>query len=378
MSDLQLSFNGGPNSLTSSQALTTADNTTWTLGNLAGTTAASGNYVLLLSGAGIQDGFGNVLAASVSTDFTVNTVAPTAAITPVSPNPRNTAVDTMTITFSEPVSGFALSNLQLTLSGGANLLTSAQTLTTADNTTWTLGNLAGLTAASGSYTLTLSPTGIVDAAGNAQLAGALSTFALHAWQNTSNPLDVNDDGKITPIDALLVINYLNQHGSGPLPSTYTGPYYLDVNGDNAVTPLDALAVINYLNANLAPAVVGSTVVSDAAASAAVGGGAAEGSGRFSDEIAAAGISFSASSTSIASGPNGSLLARSGGGVAIVQPQIAAAVGPASVLTSATGTLPANRSHLDAYFAGSSRGGTDPTLQADAVDAAVADPLDWAA
>ena len=90
------------------------------------------------------------------------------AITPVAPDPRNSVVASITITFSEPVAGFDLADLRLTLNGGANLLTGAQSLTTADDTTWTLGNLTGLTGAGGGYTLTLTAagSGIVDAAGN--------------------------------------------------------------------------------------------------------------------------------------------------------------------------------------------------------------------
>ena len=34
---------------------------------------------------------------------------------------------------------------------------------------------------------------------------------------------------VNPIDALVLINYLNAHGFGPLPTTFTGPDYLDVN-----------------------------------------------------------------------------------------------------------------------------------------------------
>ena len=59
------------------------------------------------------------------------------------------------------------------------------------------------------------------------------------------PLDVNEDGHITPLDALLVINYLNT--GGPTTFTYAPPTRLDVNGDRFVSPIDALMVINHLN-----------------------------------------------------------------------------------------------------------------------------------
>jgi hypothetical protein len=52
---------------------------------------------------------------------------------------------------------------------------------------------------------------------------------------------VNNDGYVSPLDALLVINALNQP-----PADLTSSV-LDVNGDRHLSPLDALLVINKLN-----------------------------------------------------------------------------------------------------------------------------------
>lgn len=68
------------------------------------------------------------------------------------------------------------------------------------------------------------------------------------WQNATNRHDVNNDGEVSPIDALLIINDLNARGSRELPGTNTStPPFIDVNGDSTVSPLDVLLVINYLN-----------------------------------------------------------------------------------------------------------------------------------
>lgn len=101
-------------------------------------------------------------------EFDIDTQNPTVDIVDVAPDPRNTAVDTVSLSFSEAVDGFSLVHLTLSRDGGDNLLTTAQTLTTIDKVTWTLGNLAGLTAAQGSYTMTLTAPHqeIRDAAGN--------------------------------------------------------------------------------------------------------------------------------------------------------------------------------------------------------------------
>jgi hypothetical protein len=93
--------------------------------------------------------------------------------------------------FSEPVIGFDLADLALTRNGGGvSLLTTAQTLTSGDGLTWTLGHLAGLTGTGGTYGLTLrkaAVSGITDVAGN-PLAGDASD----SWISTAPALV--DDG----------------------------------------------------------------------------------------------------------------------------------------------------------------------------------------
>lgn len=72
------------------------------------------------------------------------------------------------------------------------------------------------------------------------------------WQNPARQLDVNNDGSLTPLDALLGINRLNSVVSGPLPlraANSDEPYY-DTNGDGIHSPIDVLLVINTLNGGL--------------------------------------------------------------------------------------------------------------------------------
>jgi hypothetical protein len=69
-----------------------------------------------------------------------------------------------------------------------------------------------------------------------------------AWQNSAKPLDVDGDGTVAPLDALIIINRLNSASAPQLPGT-RGPndMFYDVDADLYVTALDALIVINYLN-----------------------------------------------------------------------------------------------------------------------------------
>ena len=72
----------------------------------------------------------------------------------------------------------------------------------------------------------------------------------YQWHNFHNPDDVNNDGTVSPIDALLVINWINAYGSSGiigLGITATTNYY-DVIADNIVAANDALHVVNTLNA----------------------------------------------------------------------------------------------------------------------------------
>ncbi len=76
-------------------------------------------------------------------------------------------------------------------------------------------------------------------------------------QNSALPVDVNDDGHVTSIDALLIINELNRNPQGFGEGESAGlasRFFTDVTGDNEITALDALQVINYLNRMSRPSV----------------------------------------------------------------------------------------------------------------------------
>ncbi|MFN8391214.1 MAG: dockerin type I domain-containing protein [Bdellovibrionota bacterium] len=76
---------------------------------------------------------------------------------------------------------------------------------------------------------------------------ALWSVTSKPWTNPADHLDVNADGHVSPIDALIGINRLNSVGSGFLRTGDPLNYYYDVNGDGYCSPLDVLWVINFLN-----------------------------------------------------------------------------------------------------------------------------------
>lgn len=83
------------------------------------------------------------------------------------------------------------------------------------------------------------------------VSGVQTPSGAVAFQNPSNPLDVNGDGFVSPFDALWVIDVLSHDGAQALGTMRVeglvdGPF-VDVNGDDFMTPIDALIVIDGLN-----------------------------------------------------------------------------------------------------------------------------------
>lgn len=72
-----------------------------------------------------------------------------------------------------------------------------------------------------------------------------------AWQNPRDPMDVDDNGRVTPLDALVLINEINLHGIGPLseflPSSASNRLFVDSSGDGVLSSLDVLLVVNRIN-----------------------------------------------------------------------------------------------------------------------------------
>ena len=78
-------------------------------------------------------------------------------------------------------------------------------------------------------------------------------FTAHPWQNPAVQCDVDNDGDVVPLDALLLISVINTGGNRNLPAVPQGlgqlPPYLDVSGDDLLAPVDVLMVIHYINSH---------------------------------------------------------------------------------------------------------------------------------
>ncbi len=126
------------------------------------------------------DNVGNVEPTPSTAEATTTVVNPLAvtAVAAPSPNPRNTAVSAVDVTFNTPINlaSFTMAALTLGDNGGPNLITSAVTISPVAGTTSTyqINGLAGLTAANGNFVLTVLATAVKDACGNFG-TGSLST-----------------------------------------------------------------------------------------------------------------------------------------------------------------------------------------------------------
>ncbi len=97
---------------------------------------------------------------------------------------------------------------------------------------------------------------VVDDQGLSSRAATIEVMVLNfasptPWRNARGQYDANDDGTVTPLDALLIINALVANPNRLLPKTLaeSGKFsaFIDVSGSNQLEPLDALLVINELN-----------------------------------------------------------------------------------------------------------------------------------
>lgn len=104
------------------------------------------------------------------------------------------------------------------------------------------------------FTINLTTNSLADSANYQQLKQALinagRTTPTSQYQSAVEPLDVDSNGFVAPLDALLVINELGVHPDGRPPQLPNGTLpssYFDPTGDGIVAPFDALSVINHLN-----------------------------------------------------------------------------------------------------------------------------------
>jgi hypothetical protein len=205
--DLTLTRNGGPNLITPSVSVALVSGTTYQIGGLASLDTADGVYVLTVNAAAIADPLGNTGAGSASTTWVEAAVAPAVSAVAGAPQgPTNTPPSSLEITFTKPVDTGTLDVSDLTLSrdGGPNLLAGASgvALVQESSNTFSLVGLAGLTAAAGTYSLTVDATQVRDLQGNQGIGSGTASFSVSTAAPAVTSVSAVTSPRNTPVPPL--------------------------------------------------------------------------------------------------------------------------------------------------------------------------------
>src|SRR6185503_4133689 len=136
--------------------------------------------------------------------WTMDTTPPTVQSIEAITSPRNTAVDTIDFTFSEPINAatLAIADLSLTRSGGGNLLTGSQTISFVSGNTYRISGLSGLTTPDGNYAFTVNATGIQDPATNAGTGSSVRNWTMAATTLTVSSVQSITTPRNTALDTV--------------------------------------------------------------------------------------------------------------------------------------------------------------------------------
>ena len=262
VTDLTLTRDGGANLLDGSQQVSTVNGMAWTLSGLTDVTGAPGTYTLTLHAAGsrIKDAAGNLLAGDASDNWLMVLAGPIPDVVNVSPDPRNSPVAEVRIVFSEAVTGFDVGDLALRRNTVAIPLGASQSLTTADNATWTLEGLAGLTAEGGTYVLELTgaDSGIENAAAEPLMINASDTWT------TDTQAPVGTVGGVDPDPRDMALGSVDIVFDQPVTGLDVSDLVLTRDGgENLLTGTETLRTQDNITWTLAPltALTASTVLS---------------------------------------------------------------------------------------------------------------------
>ncbi|NCQ97002.1 MAG: hypothetical protein GPJ13_17845, partial [Microcystis aeruginosa W11-06] len=171
----------------------------------------------------------------------------------VSPDPISTAVNAITVDFSEAIkaSSFDYNDLSLTLNNGTNLINSTVTIISLSPTRYQISGLNTLTNNDGDYILTVNATGIQDTIGKFG-SGSLT----ETWEKTAG-----GNADTTPPVVTDIVNLLINPRNQPVPSlTVTFSEKIDLstftwqditltrnNGSNLINNTVTITAINDTN-----------------------------------------------------------------------------------------------------------------------------------
>ncbi|HID22535.1 MAG TPA: hypothetical protein EYP14_09055, partial [Planctomycetaceae bacterium] len=167
----------------------------------------TGKQIPLLVGSFV---LGNVGTGTMSVAWTMDTVGPAVvSVGPVTPDPRNTPVNSVDVLFSEQIDPATFDWLDLELKHNGTVVggLDAVTITQVSSSLFRISGLGGLTTDEGIYQLTVKVTEVSDLAGN---AGTIAGNGSDTWtMDTTAPqvvrvFEIDPDPRNTAVDEVNV------------------------------------------------------------------------------------------------------------------------------------------------------------------------------
>ena len=169
---------------------------------LGGAPTLAGTYTVVANFAGSPD----YASSTAQATFTITTASLLIiSVEVISPNPRNSAVSTIDVTFSAPINTGSLTPGALTLTddGGPNLINGgvSVSLVGGTTTTYAINGLAALTKARGLYTLIVNAADIEDRNGNLGTGSVSTSWLMDTTPPTStvSPLPEVGSSLVFPV-----------------------------------------------------------------------------------------------------------------------------------------------------------------------------------
>jgi len=235
--DLLLLRDGSPVTLGADVTVVPVAGSVYRVLGLTDETTPEGDYQLTVDASGIADLLGNLGSGTGSDTWTVDRTGPTVlSVGPVTPDPRNVPVSSVSVLLSEPVelASFDRNDLQLLRDGVLVPLGADVTVTAQGGASYLISGLGSYTAFEGSYELTVFGSGLVDAAGNAGSGSASDTWLMDVTRpRVLDVIDVQPDPRNSAVDGVDVLF------SEPIDLSSFDWQDVTLRRDNVPVPLDS-------------------------------------------------------------------------------------------------------------------------------------------
>jgi subtilisin family serine protease len=215
--DLTLTRDGAVVAMPGSVTIANLGGGSYCISGLTFGDATEGTYVLNINATDVADGLGAPGLGSASVTWVVDTTPPVVtAVQTLANNPRNISVQTLDVTFSEPIdlTTFDRSDIVLTSNGSAVAMDDRVTVEAVSGSVYRIKGINWFAGQEGSYVLTVAGTGVTDLAGNVGVAPASTNWVMDTTRPVAPAgLAITPDRGISSTDGLTNIGAINLSGA---------------------------------------------------------------------------------------------------------------------------------------------------------------------